>query len=233
MVTKIPKPNAGKSERQLTLQERTAVLRCVAAPRTPRVKLHENRTSLDHPDEDVGHALLMEALGTMDIDFLIGLLKQLADAGRENDEDGLNFMLSVVKGVKPRDQVEAMLAAQMAAVHKATMTCAGRFADTTNIANSDIAERALTRLTRTFAAQVEALKRYRTGGEQNVTVGQVSVNDGGQTIVGNVTQAAPPIVPEEAEGAVKPANDDSQKPALAVVGDPAAPRVRVRPRIRE
>ena len=35
--------------------------------------------------------------------------------------------------------------------------------------------------------QVEALKRYRTGGEQKVTVQHVTVNDGGQAIVGSVS----------------------------------------------
>ncbi len=42
---------------------------------------------------------------------------------------------------------------------------------------------------RTFATQMETLKRYRTGGEQKVTVQHVSVSEGGQAIVGNVTQA--------------------------------------------
>jgi hypothetical protein len=72
------------------------------------------------------HVLLMEALGTTDPDFLDGILLQLLNAGSRAgkvDERGLNFLLSVVKGVKPRDQVEALLAAQMAAVHAATMTC--------------------------------------------------------------------------------------------------------------
>ena len=36
--------------------------------------------------------------------------------------------------------------------------------------------------------QMEALKRYRTGAEQKVTLQHVSVADGGQAIVGNVTQ---------------------------------------------
>ena len=35
--------------------------------------------------------------------------------------------------------------------------------------------------------QMEALKRYRTGGEQWVTVQHVTVNEGGQAIVGAVT----------------------------------------------
>jgi hypothetical protein len=34
---------------------------------------------------------------------------------------------------------------------------------------------------------METLKRYRTGGEQKVTVQHVTVNDGGQAIVGTVT----------------------------------------------
>jgi hypothetical protein len=32
---------------------------------------------------------------------------------------GSGFMLSIVKGIKPRDELETMLAAQMAAVHMA------------------------------------------------------------------------------------------------------------------
>jgi hypothetical protein len=55
-----------------------------------------------------------------------------------------------------------------------------------NIPQQDSAERAFNKLARTFAAQVEALKRYRTGGQQKVTVEHVTVNAGGQTIVGNV-----------------------------------------------
>ena len=34
---------------------------------------------------------------------------------------------------------------------------------------------------------MEGLKRYRTGGEQKVTVQHVTVNEGGQAVVGNVS----------------------------------------------
>ena len=70
----------------------------------------------------------------------------------------------MVAGVKPQDEVEAMLAAQMAAVHNATMTFARRLAHVDNIQQQDSASRAFNQLARTFTAQVEALKRYRTGG---------------------------------------------------------------------
>jgi hypothetical protein len=95
-------------------------------------------------------------------------------------------MLSVVKGIKPGDQVEAMLAAQMAAVHNATMTFARRLNHVDNIPQQDSAERAFNKLARTFAAQVEALKRYRSKGEQKITIQHVNVADGGQAVIGTV-----------------------------------------------
>ena len=163
-------------------------------PPAPRMKVSQEEgmahISVDHPEPAVGQVLLMGALGTTDADFLKGLLGQLANAGTKGrvvDEHGLNFMLAVVKGVEPRDQLEAMLAAQMAAVHVATMTFAGRLAHVKNIAQQDSAERAFNKFARTFATQAEALKRYRSGGEQTVRVEHVTVNEGGQAIVGNVT----------------------------------------------
>ena len=82
-----------------------------------------------------------------------------------------------------------MLAAQMAAVHIATMTFARRLNHVENIPQQDSAARAFNTLARTFTAQMEALKRYRTGGEQKVTVQHVTVNEGGQAVVGNVSAA--------------------------------------------
>ena len=39
-----------------------------------------------------------------------------------------------------------------------------------------------------YAMQMETLKRYRTGGQQKVIVEHVTVNQGGQAIVGAVSQ---------------------------------------------
>jgi hypothetical protein len=165
----------------------------------------------------------MEALGTADLDFLNGLLRQLTNVsspGEEIDERALNFMVSVVKGIQPRDQVEAMLAAQMAAVQRATMAFAQRLALATTIAQQDSAERAFNKLARTFASQMEALKRYRAGGEQKLTVQNVSVNDGGQAIVGNVTQA--PGEAARGGAAASPATlVDARCPPMAMLDEPA------------
>ena len=50
---------------------------------------------------------------------------------------------------------------------------------------------------------MEALKRYRAGGEQKVTVQHVSVSEGGQAIVGNVTQGAPDLLSARWDAATK------------------------------
>jgi len=124
------------------------------------------------------------------VNGLVGQLASVVSHGRgEISNSELNFMLSLVKGVKPRDQIEAMLAIQMAAVHMASMKYARRLETYEFINQMDHAERTLNKLMRTFTTQMEALKRYRTGGEQKVTVQHVSVSEGGQVIVGNVTQA--------------------------------------------
>ncbi len=165
----------------------------------PRLKVVPNtqgaeHVTIDHPDKAIGQLSLMKALGTTDDDFLAGLVKQLVDAGSQGsnpDERGTNFMLAVVKGIEPRDQVEAMLAAQMAAVHNATMTFARRLAHVDNIPQQDSAQNAFNKLARTFAAQVSALKDYRSRGEQRMVVQHVHVAEGGQAIVGNVNAPAP------------------------------------------
>ena len=109
----------------------------------------------DHPEQFVGDALLARALGTTDMDFLSGMIGQLCDVawkrgGEINDKD-LNFVLSLVKGVKPKDQIEAMLAAQMAAVHMAAMSYTRRLAAGEYINQLDHVERTLNKLMRTFA----------------------------------------------------------------------------------
>jgi urease accessory protein UreH len=78
-----------------------------------------------------------------------------------------------------------MLACQMAAVHLVTMSTAAGLTQGAN-AQHDLKVGQLNKLTRTFATQMEALKRYRSKGEQRITVEHVDVHDGGQAVVGAV-----------------------------------------------
>jgi hypothetical protein len=160
---------------------------------SPRVKLYKRRIAINHPDPQAGERLLAEALGAVDRDALHGMLKQLVKAsaiGQKPDEANLAFMISMIGSIAPKDSIESMLISQMVSVHMATMRCACRLACTDNLPQQESVTRALTRLSRTFAAQVEALSRHRNTDERAITVQNLSVQDGGRAIVGNVTQHA-------------------------------------------
>jgi len=82
-----------------------------------------------------------------------------------------------------------MLAAQMVATHEAALECFRRAA----LAEQTFAGRELglkygDRLVRSFAALTDALNRHRGKGQQVVRVEHVTVQAGGQAIVGAVTQ---------------------------------------------
>jgi hypothetical protein len=228
MKSKESEPAAAEPKYRANARERAIIEKHLrrmaeAAPRLKVVKTEDKTDiSLDHPDAVIGQALLTDALGTSDVDFYRGLLLQLTNAvsvkGRLDERD-LNFMLAVVKDVKPKDQIEAMLAAQMAATHMAILNFAPRLAQAETLQHVDSFARVLNQLERTYTAQMEALKRYRTGGEQKVTVQHVSVSEGGQAIVGNVTQTAREPVSESAVQA-PPALTRSNEPPMPILGEP-------------
>lgn len=121
--------------------------------------------------------------------FLGHCLKVLKPDEASDDHPGNDerlFMFSIINDMAPRDPVERMLAVQMAATHVATIRSARWLANTKNIPQVQAHYSGYNKLARTFAAQVEALRKHRTGGKQTVTVQHVNVGDGGQAIVGNV-----------------------------------------------
>ena len=135
-----------------------------------------------------------KAFGSSDVNFLVGLAKQLAniEAGASApDENNIAYQASIVAGIAPRDATEALLATQMAAIHSSIITMTGRLRNAETILQQDSAERALNKLARTYVMQVDALGRHRRGGKQKVVVEHVTINEGGQAIVGNVERSKP------------------------------------------
>jgi hypothetical protein len=177
----------------------------VKAAAIPRIKLQPHGFSIDHPDPEIGDQLMMNALGVADREAMHGIIRQLVKAsvsGESPDEVTLSFMISMMRSIRPRDSIEAMLVAQMVSVHVMAMRCAHHLADADDLAQHDSAARALGRLARTFPMQIEALNRHRSHGEPAITVQNVSVGDGGKAIVGNVTQHARVIVSEKKAASV-------------------------------
>jgi hypothetical protein len=183
-----------------------------SAAAAPRIRLSSHGFAIDHPDPELGEQLMANALGVADREAMNGILRQLVRASVNSgtpDEVNLSFMLSMVQSIRPRDSIEAMLVAQMVCVHVMAMRCAHHLANAEDLAQHDSAARALGRLARTFPAQIEALNRYRSNGEPAITVQNVSVGDGGNAIVGNVTQHAKLVVSD-------------RKPASAARTEPKA-----------
>ena len=174
----------------------TALVEKLKAERKPAIKFSVKKTNdggttvgPDHPDLETGTALLKDALGTTDghlLDAFMNHLANLTQNSGEVNEPRLNQTLALIRGIDPQDPVEAMLAVQMSAVHINTLNYARRTAIADTFMESEMSEKAFNRLSRTFIAQMEALKKYRTGGEQKMTVEHVHVHEGGQAIVGNV-----------------------------------------------
>ena len=139
----LPSPKSArvnKAESNLTADERDAArvlrVRQAARPSVPRVRVTKtgrgpDKVELDHADSSVATTVLMRAFGTGSLEFLGGLLAQtvnVASKGQSLDETATNFMLAAIAGAAPQDDIEAMLAAQMASAHLATMTFARRLA---------------------------------------------------------------------------------------------------------
>jgi hypothetical protein len=192
----------------LTTSTTTAATDPTKAAAAPRIELQSHGFAIDHQDQELGERLMANALGVADREAMHGIIRQLVKAsvsGESPDEVNLAFMISMVKSIKPRDSIEAMLVAQMVSVHVMAMRCAHHLANAEDIGQQDSAGRALGRLARTFPAQIEALNRYRSHGEPAITVQNVSVGDGGKAIVGNVTQHASVIVSDKGPVSAAPA----------------------------
>jgi hypothetical protein len=158
--------------------------------RPPKFTTQKNDEPEHQFDKLLFQAGLSEALGTADQELAIDLLVQVSHTVPSGDsESKLNCPLAALHGIHPANTLEGLLAVQMVGVHNLAM----RFMGLAMVKDQpiDIVDRNVnraTKLSRTFAAQVEALSRLRGHPEQKVVVKHVHVYEGGQAIVGTVTQ---------------------------------------------
>jgi len=127
------------------------------------------------------------------------------NADTEEIERQRHATVDALIGIKPQDEIEGMIAAQLLACHNASMECYRRamIREQTFEGRRENLSQA-NKLSRTYATLLEALNRHRGKGQQKVTVEHVHVHSGGQAIVGSV----------EAGGGVAPKSKD-QAHALA------------------
>jgi hypothetical protein len=196
------------------------ILQQALSPATPSLGLSNKTRKLGplYPSQRVGHGLLMKAIGTADADFVEGFLGQLQQVAFRGSVRDCNFIMSVVKGVQPRDQQESMIALQMGIAHVLAMRAASRLRDATDFdaAKSSAATTDFVKLTKASMNLMAGLKHLRTGGEQKITVQYVNVNEGGQAIVGDVTHSSS----DKSLGQPETRLLVDEKPALAPAMEP-------------
>lgn len=101
----------------------------------------------------------------------------------------LNIALDGVAALAPRDGMEVMLCSQLVALHSQGMEFMRRaMLHEQTVSGVDCNVNRATKTLRTFATMAECLRTYRGGGQQKVTVEHVTVQAGGQAIVGTVNR---------------------------------------------
>ena len=168
--------------------------------RPPRVTLkivadEDGKVATFHAPHDDRPGLLeqlQDAFGSRGLAFASSELNHLMQAAQLKDgtTDGtrLNAMLAVVDGLKPANEVEGMLASQIAVTHKLAMELMKRTQRAEHLPQFESSGRMAARLLNAFTTQVELLHRLQRGPGQTVRVEHVHVHSGGQAIVGNVAQ---------------------------------------------
>lgn len=118
-------------------------------------------------------------------------LIESAATGRcwENQDTCLAEAFSQIADLAPQTHLEAMLISQMVAVN----TAIGQVMQRAMLPNQTFEGKVMnatlaTKFQRTFLQQIEALQKLRGKGQQTVRVEHVTVNAGGQAIVGTVEQ---------------------------------------------
>ena len=143
-------------------------------------------------DGDFWVQKLYETFGSSDPEtielFTNQLVRVLAPDG-ENRTNALNGITPILCAINPSDELECMLAVQMIGIHNMAMEMMRRaMVSGQSVEGVSNNVNRVSKLTRTFIAQMEALNRHRGKGKQKITVEHVTVNEGGQAIVGSVEQ---------------------------------------------
>jgi len=134
----------------------------------------------------------LRIFGTNNEDSTHTLARQLANvvlnAEGKHDLQNLKWALPIMHGIGPKDELEGLLAVQMLGIHTLTIECLKRASmEGQTTVEMDANVNHVTKLARTFTMQIEALNRHRGKVGQQLVVGNVNVNEGGQAIVGRVS----------------------------------------------
>lgn len=106
---------------------------------------------------------------------------------QDEKEQAALAALRAMENIAPRSELEGMLAAQMIATHNAAMECLRRsMNEGQTFEGRDSNLKHAAKLMALYERQLAALDKHRGKGRQKITVEHVTVEAGGQAIVGEV-----------------------------------------------
>jgi len=181
------KSNFGESMKEAISNKITSAIK------SPKfVVKEEGGIRLNCSDEDQKEYYKRVA-GSKDVGLAIHLVGQAAnsfstkkDMSDDNRCKLFNNATKLMEGIGPKDSIEGMIASQMVAIHELAMDNAQK--GSCGSVSAEIRQKYISntmKLSRAFTAQMDALKKYRSGGAQKITVEHVTVESGGQAIVGS------------------------------------------------
>lgn len=135
---------------------------------------------------------LSQAFGIKDMDATVSMMGQLIGANFKltaSNCRAINGLLAQVTEMGPRDASETMLIMQMVTCHTQVMNLMKTVTDNGTSLKAEAAQETMKmveRMMRIYTKQMETLAQYRRKGEQKMTVEHITVNSGGQAIVGNL-----------------------------------------------
>lgn len=173
-----------------------------ARPKFPKVKITRGADGVAQvgSEKSSDASVQAAALGLGSLSELSAIMRDSINLTKTRavpDEYAANEMLQLLVGIAPGNTIEALLAVQMLAVHRATVTAALYVGGSDRLDQSIAHTKALNNLARTFAMQAETLKKLRGTGEQKVTVehrhyhlAAGAIAPGSQAILGDVGRGA-------------------------------------------
>lgn len=134
------------------------------------------------------HAIMKDLTATNDDQLSEEIVRRVLYAmpNSESLEERVNVVFQALADCASKDSTEAKLCAQSTALYAQGMQYISKAENASLMCHVEFYMKFAIKLLRLHNETIEALSKYRRGGEQRVVVQHVQVNDGGQAIVGSV-----------------------------------------------
>jgi hypothetical protein len=216
--SKTPKPTSRNAlervaqQRAPTEREKAAMADAMVAQNVRRAPVRVSITNLEegrveikpeHNDAGGWADQLRETFGTRSNSFAEVIMQQVEVACRKRGTMEVsstvdNYALAIMAAIAPRDEWEAITAANIIGTHTLAMEMLGKARHSTTLEATGFYVAQHAKLTKSARTLSEALDKHRHGGKQQVIVkhvyvtGNAVVGDGTQAVFGGIERGASP-----------------------------------------